>query len=285
MSAKILATFLALLSSLLLTVVEVGSAQSQSQSVAPAPAAPAPAQAFVLQDGTPVKLRLSRNLSSADARTGEEVDFDVLEEIKVNNVVVVPKGATAMATVTEAQAKRRMGRGGKLDVNIDYVRLADGEKAALRAVKEVAGGGHAGAMTGAMVATSLVVWPAAPFFLFMHGKDITIPKGTEISAYTNGDMSLDVARFTATPPAPAAGLVAVSATASDSKSNAQLEITSQPPGADIDIDGSFVGSTPSSVGVSPGQHNIRVKKAGFKPWSRQMSVSSGHISVAAELER
>lgn len=155
----------------------------------------APVQAFVLQDGTPVKLRLSRNLSSADARTGDQVDFEVLEEIRINNIVVVPKGATALGTITEAQAKRRMARGGKLNVNIDSVRLADGEKATLRAVREANGGGHTGAMTGAMVATSLLVWPAAPFFLFMHGKDVTIPKGTEVPSYINGDMSLDPAKF------------------------------------------------------------------------------------------
>jgi hypothetical protein len=64
-----------------------------------------------------------------------------------------------------------------LDINIDFVRLANGDKVALRAVKETSGGGHTGAMTGAMVARSLVFFPAAPFFLFMHGKNITIPKG------------------------------------------------------------------------------------------------------------
>jgi hypothetical protein len=32
---------------------------------------------------------------------------------------------------------------------------------------------------------------SAPFFLFMHGKDITIPKGTEITAYTDGEIKLD----------------------------------------------------------------------------------------------
>jgi hypothetical protein len=88
-----------------------------------------------------------------------------------------------------------MGRAGKLDINIDYVRLADGEKAALRAVQNVKGGGHTGAMTGAMVTTSLVFFPAAPLFLFMHGKDITIPKGTEVTAFVNGDMPLDLAKF------------------------------------------------------------------------------------------
>ena len=92
--------------------------------------------------------------------------------------------------------KKRMARGGKLDIEIDYVKLADGEKAAIRAVKETKGGGHTGAMTGAIVATSLVVWPAAPFFLFMHGKDTTIPKGTEITAYVNGTVLSSILRST-----------------------------------------------------------------------------------------
>jgi len=80
-------------------------------------------------------------------------------------------------------------------VNIDYVRLVNGEKVALRAVKEVKGGGHTGAMTGAIVATSLVFFPAAPFFLFMHGKDVTIPQGTEITAYVQGEIVLDSTHF------------------------------------------------------------------------------------------
>jgi hypothetical protein len=95
-----------------------------------------------------------------------------------------------------------MGRAGKLDINIDYVKLVSGDKAALRAVKEVKGGSHTVGMTAGIVATSLVFFPAAPFFLFMHGKDITIPKGTEITAYVNGDMKLDIAKFQ--PAAPAA---------------------------------------------------------------------------------
>jgi hypothetical protein len=88
-----------------------------------------------------------------------------------------------------------MGRAGKLDVNIDKVRLADGEKAALRGVRDAKGGSHSGAVTAAVVGTSLVVWPAAPLFLLIHGKDVTIPKGTEITAYVSGNMTLDGSRF------------------------------------------------------------------------------------------
>ncbi len=243
--------------------------------------APKSSKGFVLEDATPVKLRINRTVSSADAHVGDTVDFEVLEEVLVNGIVVIPKGGLAFATVTEAQPKRRMARGGKLDVNIDYARLADEEKAALRAVQDVKGGGHTGAMTGAIVATSIVFFPAAPLFLFMHGKDITIPKGTEITAYVNGDMKLDIAKFTphdvAAPPTAAPAQAPASA-------QAQMQIASDPPGADIEIDGNFVGDTPSTVGVAAGQHDITVKKSGFKPWDRKMMVSGGQVNVNASLE-
>ena len=140
---------------------------SPSQPTAPPkPVTTSASNKFALDDGTPIKLRLNRTLSSADAKTGDNIDFEVLEEVKVGEVVVVPKGSIAIGTITDAEHKKRMARGGKLDLEIDYVKLADGEKATLRAVKETKGGGHTGAMTGGMVATAIVVWPAAPLFLF-----------------------------------------------------------------------------------------------------------------------
>ena len=257
---------------------------SLSGTQQPAPQQPATSNKFVLDDGTPIKLRLNRNLSSADAKTGDNIDFEVLEEVKVGDVVVIPKGNTAIGTVTDAEHKKRMARGGKLAIEIDYVKLADGEKAAIRAVKETKGGGHTGAMTGAIVATSLVVWPAAPFFLFMHGKDTTIPKGTEITAYVNGNMPLDPAKFA--PSAPATSNVASSSVASQSTPlNAQLEITSNPAGAEISVDGNFVGDTPSELAVAAGVHTITISKHGYKPWERKLTVSNGKVTVAAELER
>lgn len=247
------------------------SQPATSGQVATAPAGP------TLEDGTPVKMRIARNVSSADAQVGDTVDFEVLEEVKVGSTVVVPKGGVAWATVTEAQPKRRLGRGGKLNMNIDSVRLADGEKVALRAVKDAKGGGHAGAMTGAIVATAIVFFPAAPLFLLMHGKDITIPKGTEITAYVNGNVPLDLAKFSPADGQPKAAVVADAA-------KAMLEIISTPAGSDIEIDGSFVGNTPSTLSLAPGEHTIKVSKSGFKPWERKMVTSSGNVKLAPELE-
>jgi hypothetical protein len=150
---------------------------------------------FALLDSTPVRMRLARNLSSADAQVGETVDFEVLDPVVVEGRVVVPRSGVAFATVTEAKPRGRMGKSGKLNVNVDSVRLADGQKIPLRAVKEAKADGRGGVVTGAVVATAIVFFPAAPLFLLMKGKDITIPKGTEITAYVNGDVKLDPAKF------------------------------------------------------------------------------------------
>jgi hypothetical protein len=236
------------------------------------------AAAHTLMDGTPIKLRLSQTISSADAKVGQEVPFEVVEEVKVDDVVVLPKGATAIGTVTEANSKKSMGRAGKLNMSISYARLADQEKVALRAVDDAKGSGHVGAMTGAIVATSIVFFPAAPLFLFVHGKDITIPQGTEITAFVEGDMHLDMARFGS---GPATQTIA----ATSAPAPASLIIESTPAGADIEIDGSFFGNTPSTVSLAPGSHDVSVKKKGFSDWTRKMNVTSGSVHLNAELEQ
>ena len=266
------------------------SAQSKQETKEQQPAqkpATAPLKqplAFGLEDGTPIKLRLTRNLSSADATTNDRVDFEVLEDIKVKDVIVIPRGGLALATITEAQHKRRMARGGKLNVNIDDVRLVDGEKAPLRAVKETQGGGHTGAMTGAIIGTAIVFFPAAPLFLFMHGKDITIPKGTEITAYVNGDIPLDPKRFAAqTSVKPEAGATVQSSSDTAPAQNGNgsdavlstVEIKSTPAGAEITVDDKFMGSTPSSLRLVAGDHKIKLEKSGFKIWERTLTVGAG----------
>ena len=300
-----LARLIVVCSMLLTALAQSSSPPTPSGQSQPANArANGPSKGFVLEDGTAVTLRLGRSLSSADAHAGDRVDFEVAEEISVNRIVVIPKDSPASGTVIAAQKKRRMGRAGKLDVTIDSVRLVDGDKATLRAVKESQGGSHTGIMAGGMVATSLIVWPAAPVFLLMHGKDVTIPKGTEVTAYVSDDVKLDPAKFQpaplvpVAPPVPTTQQVPPSSPAAtpnagptdttpvslDQGAAAELEVSSTPDGADIEIDGNFVGSTPSTLGVAAGPHQLSVKKAGFKPWERKITVSSGHIKIDATLE-
>lgn len=251
---------------------------AQESKLQPAPQGP------TLEDGTPVKLRISQTISSADAHVNDRVEFEVLEDIRVADALIIPKGGIAWGTVTEAEPKRRMGRGGKLEIVMDSVRLADGERAALRATKEAKGGSHTGAMTAGIVATGLIFWPAAPFFLFMHGKDITIPKGTEVPTFVSGNFQLDLAKFRPAVPQQSADTAASTSAGTQANTDAQIDIVSSPTGADIELDGAFVGNTLSTIGTTAGEHDIAVKKAGFGTWERKIKVTSGKIAISADLQ-
>jgi hypothetical protein len=63
-------------------------------------------------------------------------------------------------------------------------------------------------------------------------------------------------------------------------------ITSDPAGAEIEIDGVFVGNTPSEISIQSGSHAVKITKKGFKPFERTMSVSTGSKpTINAEMEK
>jgi PEGA domain-containing protein len=149
-------------------------------------------------------------------------------------------------------------------------------------------------MTGAIVATSIVFFPAAPFFLFIKGKDITIPKGMEITAYINGDISLDSRKFV--PLAQGQGNEQTAPASPEAQAEqasffidpefSSVTIKSIPLGAEISIDGKFVGNTPSTLRLKSGDHKISVKQAGYVLWERTITLcAGGNITVNATLEK
>jgi hypothetical protein len=63
-----------------------------------------------------------------------------------------------------------------------------------------------------------------------------------------------------------------------------ITVDASAPNCDIEVDGNFMGSTPSTLNLSPGKHDIVVKKTGYKDWARSMTVASGTIRVSADMD-
>ncbi len=159
----------------------------QPGSTAPPPSnAPDPSKIVVLLDSTPVHMKLGRELSSAAAQVGDEVNLEVSEDIVIDGLLIIPKGANATGVVNESEPKKALGRGGKLSILVRSVRLANNDQAVLRS-----GGEAKGASSGAGVVIPV-----------MHGKDVIFPKGMEITAYVNGDTRLKRELFHPAPDAP-----------------------------------------------------------------------------------
>ena len=65
-----------------------------------------------------------------------------------------------------------------------------------------------------------------------------------------------------------------------------VAVSTIPDGADISVDGNFVGSAPATLKLAPGKHVISVSRHGLKAWSRELSVLPGsEVTLKAELEK
>jgi hypothetical protein len=217
----------------------------------------------IIPEGTKVKVRLEQQLSSSTAEEGQIVQFTVVDNVVLNDQTVVPQGANVSGTVVQAVPKRRMGRTGKLDFSIEKITASDGGFIPVRYTMLKKEGGNTSVSTGLITAgVAVLFWPAAPFVLLRKGKDTTFQKGMVYEVFTDAAYTMKAKKAEAP------------ATAAPVTTSSSVTITSNTAGADIEVDGAFVGSTPSTILLIQGDHAIRVSKDG-KIWERTLRVISG----------
>ena len=234
---------------------------------------------IVVPDGTKIRVRLDQTISSSNADEGQAVELSVTEPVYQGQQLLIPEGARVTGTITEAHEKRHMGRAGKLDFSIDRVRAADGRWIPLRyTVNKKSGGSHA-VSTGVMTAgAAILFWPAAPAFLLIKGKDVTVKRGVVFDTFPDGDHTLGAAST-------ANGPMRASVSMPQAAGPASVTVTSNVPGADIEVDGAYVGSTPTTVPLIAGTHQIAVKQ-GASVWQRSLLVNAGGaVNVNAQLDQ
>jgi hypothetical protein len=238
-----------------------------------------------IADGTIVRLSLLDNLSSATSQEDDPVNLEVTEDVKVGDLVAIPRGATARGHVVEVESRKRLGRAGKLNFSLDYVKAPDGTNVRLRASSARKGEDK----TGTVIIGSVVL---SPLFMIMRGNDVNIPKGTSFNAYVDGDREVTFGE----PPAAATAPSPTQPSAQQpnppqvptvlAEELATVAVRSTPDGADITVDGKFMGSTPSNLRLTPGDHSVSVEKPGFKPWQREVTLTAASSpTISATLER
>lgn len=247
----------------------------------------------ILPEGTRVRVRLEQALSSATAEEGQSVNLSVADDVKIGDTIVIAQGSTCVGTVIQAVPKRRMGRTGKLDFAIERLVAVDGTAVPLRYSPTKKQGGSNAVATGALTAGAAVLfWPAAPVFLLIKGKDVTVNRGVGFEVFTDQRFTLSPKAVTIAPaggttvqpaqPVTTAGPVSTAPGAFPG-APAAVSIKSNPDGAEIVLDGAFVGSTPATLQLAPGPHDILVMK-GSATWKRTVQVQAGStITLDASL--
>jgi hypothetical protein len=89
------------------------------------------------------------------------------------------------------------------------------------------------------------------------------------------------------PAAPPVAIPAsVVATPVPSSAPGTVTVSTTPAGADISVDGNFVGNAPADLKLPPGKHSVAVSLDGFKTWSRDITILAGSkTNLEAMLEK
>jgi hypothetical protein len=67
---------------------------------------------------------------------------------------------------------------------------------------------------------------------------------------------------------------------------ATIEISSEPSGAEIEVDGMFAGMTPRSKRMEPGEHEVVISLKGYKDWKKEVVVEAGEqFPISVQLEK
>lgn len=144
-------------------------------------------QVSMLKAGTQVPLKTMSELTTNGKRlkVGDRFNLEVSEAVRLNNRIAIPAGSLAVGEITTVRNKGMWGKSGNIDGRVLYVR-ANGQQIRLTGTLHDKGVTGTGAVVGAVV-----LLPLAGFF--MTGTSATLPAGTQVTAYLNEDLPIQLA--------------------------------------------------------------------------------------------
>ncbi len=139
-----------------------------------------------------IKLEFAEDLSSKTAQAGDVVKYKVADNVFVNDVLVIPKGAEGLGKVMKVVGPRMFGQDARIDVDFGFLYAIDNTRVkvflgeiAKQEAKTIAGA--AGATIGGMV----VLGPIGVIGgAFVTGKSVNIPAGSITFVQVKGDTEI-----------------------------------------------------------------------------------------------
>ena len=155
---------------LILLVLLLGSAQ----------AAPPASRTLQLDDGMPLIVTPTEDISSMNNETNQLITFTLVQDCKVDGIVLIPAGTIVNGKVEKAVHSRMLGQQGVLEVSFSDTTAADGSVLLVRATVDRKG--NIAKNTTDKIASIL------PYGVGMlrNGKDAVLPVGTPLTIFVDG---------------------------------------------------------------------------------------------------
>lgn len=159
-----------------------------------------------LANGTSVRLLLTEPVSSKTAKVGDAVKLQVLDDVKVGDLVIIPARAPAIGSITDAKAAGMAWHSGQLAIRIESVQLINQQTMSLELASSI-GAGPTNAVanwSAAIYTTQGLALFALPFAPLQHGNQAMLRRGAVLEAATKGEVLLDQESLQALQPKQAA---------------------------------------------------------------------------------
>jgi len=125
-------------------------------------------------------------------KPGEPIDLEVVRDVQVGPLLVIPRHTKVIGTVTSVQPARRAMRGGLLAIQPGAVTAITGETIALKGNRGAQGGPSTDQKARAVM-EGYIIFSWVP--LLFKGDEALLPKGTALDAFITSDVSFDTARL------------------------------------------------------------------------------------------
>jgi serine/threonine protein kinase len=158
------------------SVIQAMRNPTAATNLASAPASAQPTQTVQIPDGTPVPISLLADVP-ADVEPGQPLQFQVSHEVRIDDVVVIAKGALVTGEIVEKSRKKFLVKTAKPTFRLLQVAAVDGSKLKVRATPAEA----------AKSERQLDTHPAPP-------KDLAAQAGAEFLGYVENDQTVTLKR-------------------------------------------------------------------------------------------
>ncbi|MBS1239366.1 MAG: hypothetical protein H6R45_72 [Proteobacteria bacterium] len=139
---------------------------------APVQAAEAQAELLTLTAGTPVTLAVTQEVNSSTHKAGDTFQLTVLNDVKIGETVVIPRGTPGVGEITWRTGKGAFGKSGKIEFSLRSIDLG-GQRIPVTGDYRQEGEGNT-------VATGVGILAVGIFAGFITGKRARLPVGREL---------------------------------------------------------------------------------------------------------
>ncbi|OGI31684.1 MAG: hypothetical protein A2287_05280 [Candidatus Melainabacteria bacterium RIFOXYA12_FULL_32_12] len=152
------------------------------------------AREVILENGTKVRLKLVDKVSTNLNSEGDEVNFIVMDDVKLADTTLIKEGTRATGFIAELIPRGKAGKAGNLTIYLDSTKAINGKRVPLSGTLTRKGEDK---IILTAILSVLAFPPFSLLFLTMTGHDAQLPAGYQTNARVDRDviLSLDNSSF------------------------------------------------------------------------------------------